>query len=376
MEAKQMILSKKNCHRADRVRQIANPQYGDWRFEWRGQKLRDGFMHTEYAHIASQPGWGNATVISNSDAEMKLWEVIAWKYEVNLEDLWDVAVRAFDGTSFSPEERAAQYIRDYEQALLNDLKQVPDEEQEQYTAKFKEWVRTLFDKHSRIMSAMITGPARFPTRRNEKANNYYDSAVKEFGEWREKALKAIARRVEAAKPQEQKDNEAWDALRCDIGSSARTIIEINNGTNKYSYKPLFVSSIYGKVERIAKHGNVELVERAIAFIRELNAQCQKPILTERHKFFKLADVARAVRGSQTVQAEKDDRDIPFDGGVIRYNYAEDRLQILFNEKPGPEMISSLKHSGFRWSPRFGAWQRQLTSNAKYAAQRVLNIEIK
>lgn len=189
-----------------------------------------------------------------------------------------------------------------------------------------------------------------------------------------KALKAIARRVEAAKPQEQKDDEAWDALRRDIGSSARTIIEINNGTNKYSYKPLFVSSIYGKVERIAKHGNVELVERAIAFIRELNEK--SIIITERHKFFKLADVARTVREQQAVQTEKDDRDISFDGGVVRYNYAEDRLQILFKEKPGPDMISNLKHSGFRWSPRFGAWQRQLTSNAKYAAQRVLNIQIK
>lgn len=376
MEAKQMILSKKNCHRAAIVRRIDDPDLGDFQFEWRGERINDNIMRPEFCHLARNPRWNVPTRIYDVDADMKNWEVVSWKYEVNFEDLWDVAYRGFSGTSFSPEERATQYIRGYEEALLDDLKQIPETEQGQYIAKFRDWVRTLFDKHSRIMSAMITGPANFPTRRNEKANNYYDSAVKEFGEWREKALKAIARRVEAAKPQEQKDDEAWDALRCDIGSSARTIIEINNGTNKYSYKPLFVSSIYGKVERIAKHGNVELVERAIAFIRELNAQCQKPILTERHKFFKLADVARAVRGSQTVQAEKDDRDIPFDGGVVRYNYAEDRLQILFNEKPGPEMISSLKHSGFRWSPRFGAWQRQLTSNAKYAAQRVLNIEIK
>ena len=46
------------------------------------------------------------------------------------------------------------------------------------------------------MSAMITGPARFPSRRNEKMNNYYDNAVNEFRAWREKALKSIARRIE------------------------------------------------------------------------------------------------------------------------------------------------------------------------------------
>ena len=28
-------------------------------------------------------------------------------------------------------------------------------------------------------------------------------------------------------------------------------------------------------------------------------------------------------------------------------------------------------NGFRWSPRYGAWQRQLTQNAENAARRIL-----
>ncbi len=72
---------------------------------------------------------------------------------------------------FRPRKRAAQYIREYEILLLDDLKGIPQDEQGQYIAKFKEWVATLFAKHSRIMSAAITGPARFPTERNRKANN-------------------------------------------------------------------------------------------------------------------------------------------------------------------------------------------------------------
>ena len=114
-------------------------------------------------------------------------------------------------TSFDPEKRAAQYIRENEILLLDDLNGIPQAEQGQYIAKFKEWVATLFAKHSRIMSAAITGPARFPTERNRKANNSYDSAVAEFQSWRERTQKAIARRIEAAKPQEQKTAEAWSA---------------------------------------------------------------------------------------------------------------------------------------------------------------------
>lgn len=50
---KHEILSMKNCHRAATVQQIANPEYGVWKFEWRGQKLSRNAFYTEYAHIAS-----------------------------------------------------------------------------------------------------------------------------------------------------------------------------------------------------------------------------------------------------------------------------------------------------------------------------------
>lgn len=48
-----------------------------------------------------------------------------------------------------------------------------------------------------------------------------------------------------------------------------------------------------------------------------------------------------------------------------------RLQLIFDGKPSDEIRSVLKSNGFRWSPREGAWQRQLTSNAKYSLRRVL-----
>ena len=56
------------------------------------------------------------------------------------------------------------------------------------------------------------------------------------------------------------------------------------------------------------------------------------------------------------------------------NLEADRLQILFDEKPDEETRATLKQNGFRWSPRYGAWQRQLTPNAEAAARRALGIE--
>lgn len=367
----QIVLSKKNCHRAAKIRQIAHPEYGDWNFEWRGQKLSETLLSRKFAHIASKPGFGNATMISDTDNDMKLWEVVSWKYEVNFENLWDLAVRAFSGTSFNPEERAAQHISGYETDLMNDLTKIPEDEQARYIDKYTDWVRTLFDKHSRCLSTMIAGPSNFPVRRAEKANNSYDNAVKGFNEWREKALKAIARRIEEAKPAEQKFAEEWGRLQRSILSSASTIKGINEGTERGYNKALFVNSIYGKVETYAKRGDVGIVEKAVEFVRELNKETS--VITERHKFFNLVDVAKAAREAEEARANKEDAELPFDGGVVVKNYGEDRLQIIFNAKPASDVISNLKHNGFRWSPRFGAWQRQLTLNAYNAATRVIPV---
>lgn len=367
----QVFLAKKNYHRALKVVSVTNPEQGEWLFNWRSKKLNNNLMHCDYAHTAIRGSDNEEVVIYDKD--LGLWAVTEWKYEVNLEELWKCACDAFYSTSFSPEERAAMYIRDYEKGLNADLENMPENEKERYITKYKEWVRTLFYKHSRIMSVMITGPARFPTRRNEKMNNYYDSAVGEFREWREKALKAIARRIEDAKPEEQKADEEWTRLKRSIYSSASTIKGINDGTERGYNKALFVSSIYGKVETYAKRGDVTIVEKAIAYVRELNKQSS--IITERHKFFKLDQMAKTVCEAQEVRSNKEDAEILFDGGRVIKNYSEDRIQIVFDTKPQPDVISNLKHNGFRWSPRFSAWQRQLTNNAYYAVTRVIPVTI-
>ena len=57
----------------------------------------------------------------------------------------------------------------------------------------------------------------------------------------------------------------------------------------------------------------------------------------------------------------------FDGGKVEANTEANRLQIFFEDKPDEATREALKSNGFRWSPKAGAWQRQLTSNAYYAA---------
>ena len=64
----------------------------------------------------------------------------------------------------------------------------------------------------------------------------------------------------------------------------------------------------------------------------------------------------------------------FDGGRVVANADKNRLQIFFDEIPGEEVRQDLKGRGFRWARSEGAWQRQLTDNAIYAASRVKAIQ--
>lgn len=60
------------------------------------------------------------------------------------------------------------------------------------------------------------------------------------------------------------------------------------------------------------------------------------------------------------------------GGVqMVENVEENRLQLIFPGKPEAAMRAQLKGHGFRWAPSAGAWQRQLSNAARYAASQIL-----
>ncbi len=61
----------------------------------------------------------------------------------------------------------------------------------------------------------------------------------------------------------------------------------------------------------------------------------------------------------------------FAGGRYVENVDLDRVQLVFDGKPDPDVIAKLKQQAFRWAPSLGAWQRQLTPNGIRAARAVL-----
>jgi hypothetical protein len=80
--------------------------------------------------------------------------------------------------------------------------------------------------------------------------------------------------------------------------------------------------------------------------------------------------AAAVLHAAAAELEEPELEAP-DGIRIVENQLEQRVQILFPDKPSAEIRGKLKGRGFRWAPSAGAWQRQLTPQAVDVARAIV-----
>ena len=292
---------------------------------------------------------------------------------------------AFAWTSMTPEVRGESRRREYADTVnalyaelwplagTDEQRGILAAEMERYRQGYLSRMNAWLSSHANVASAMITGPANFPTARNQKRSRWADNKADELREWEAKARAAVKRKLMDARPEEAKNAEEWERIRRGIVDSLETVRGIDAGTLPYS-RPLIVSNMAGKIERLACNGEAELVKNALDLIRKYNATAAKPAVTDKHKLWGYAEVAdrAAAKRNQAVSAGPEV--IAKGQGVeIIANPEADRVQILFAEKPSADVIAKLKSEAWKWSPREGAWQRKLTEAAKYSARRIVGL---
>ena len=85
-----------------------------------------------------------------------------------------------------------------------------------------------------------------------------------------------------------------------------------------------------------------------------------------------ANIRRIEKRIAELQARRQREDVEQQGE--HYTYREDvdsnRIDFEFSGKPDAAVRDVLKRAAFRWAPSRGAWTRQLSGNARYAADRV------
>lgn len=299
---------------------------------------------------------------------------------VSLQHLSDKARLAHYGTSFSPEKRGEQMIKDYEELLISDLEQIKDAPAEvinNYKERFISHLTHYMGAKSRCISPMIAGPSNFPTERMKKYNNWEDSAYNKFQEFREKALKAICKKIEADKPEQQKQDETWARIEKGLLSSIQTIIDIDNGINTYSARQLFVSSITGLIKRMAKNGQTYHVKKAIELIQQVNSTSKKPIITPKNSIFNLMTTAEAIEETKADNKNKESDIYKFDGGEVHINYQDERIQLKYDAERVPyDLYKKLtKELHFRHSRQNNAFQLYINNQSIHKVNQFLGITI-
>lgn len=84
-------------------------------------------------------------------------------------------------------------------------------------------------------------------------------------------------------------------------------------------------------------------------------------------------IAQLEQRAAAVAANPDPVEREIAGVKVVEDPEANRLRLIFPSKPAEAVRAVLKSNGFRWAPSEGAWQRQLSSNARYAAEQVLSI---
>jgi ribosome-associated translation inhibitor RaiA len=291
----------------------------------------------------------------------------------------DVAQRAYRATSFTPEKRGESARQDY----VNDLTSIynelhaqikPDQEDllDELFATFKDRYRRGYldtlHSHSRIMSSMITGPANFPVRRNEKANNAYQNKWNTFIEGRERGIKRIEKILGIGNRStaiSSDDENAIDKLKAKLEK-----------LEKYQADMKQVNAIAKKkgIDGLAEIGwTPEQIDKLKA------GMVHHPWDTKPCPSFRLtnnnANIKRVKERISKLERQAGDADvkIPFDGGTIHDNVEANRLQILFDDKPDAGLRAELKKHGFKWSPSNQAWQRFRSPDAMYYARQIVGL---
>ena len=236
---------------------------------------------------------------------------------------------------------------------------------DRYARRLAAYYNDYYRNEASCPSILISGGSNFPVRKKEKQNARRESLWQEY-----KEIEGILDKIKAigTGAVDLADPHAREMLQDQLQKLQATL-DTGKAMNAY----------YRKHKTMK--GFPELSDEAAAKMDEdiSNAYSfhQKPMpdyeLTSLRGKIKRVEARLAELDQRQTQQEQPAENTKFDGGEIVRNLEADRLQILFDEKPDEETRAALKSNGFRWSPRYNAWQRQLTQNAESAARRALNL---
>ncbi|HCQ5567579.1 TPA: antirestriction protein ArdA [Clostridioides difficile] len=216
-----------------------------------------------------------------------------------------------------------------------------------------------YEIDARVPSILIAGGSNFPTRKKEKQNAARDS---NYREWQD--IQGLLDKIRST---------GMGGISADDPQAVQKLEKKLESLEKSQETMKAVNAYYRKHKTLdgCPHLSSEQLEKLKADMASSWHLGDKPFAT-----WALSNNSAEIRRMKDrIKSLSQQKEIgfvgwEFDGGKVEANTEANRLQIFFEDKPDEATREALKNNGFRWSPKVGAWQRQLTSNAYYAADYV------
>ncbi len=228
-----------------------------------------------------------------------------------------------------------------------------------YARKLAENMNSSFSIEARVPSILIAGGSNFPVRKKEKQNAARDRNMEEWNDIQGLLDKIRSTGMGGISADDPQAVQKLEAKLENLQSAQDTMKAVNAYYRKH------------KTLDGCPHLSAENIEKMKA---EMSSQWH--IQDKPYPSWALSNNSaeiRRVKGRIAELTKKQETAYAgweFDGGTVEMNREDNRLQIYFEEKPDEKTREALKENGFRWSPKAGAWQRQLNDNAIYAADRL------
>ena len=228
-----------------------------------------------------------------------------------------------------------------------------------YARKLAQNMNEGYEIAARVPSVLIAGPANFPVRKKEKQNAASDRNMMEW-----QYIQGLLDRIRST---------GMGGISAD-DDNAITKLEKKLAARQKAQEHMKAVNAYYRKHK-ALDGCPELSPEEIEALKIDMAQSWH-MQGRPYPSWQLSNNNAEIRRIKarieelTRQRETGYVGWEFNGGTVEANQEANRLQILFASKPDEKIRAVLKSNGFRWSPKAGAWQRQLNDNAIRAADYV------
>lgn len=213
-------------------------------------------------------------------------------------------------------------------------------------------------------SVMISGAGNFPVRKKEKQNAAADRNYTEFNELQKYITKL--ERILHGKESIRSDDEDAVLLLEEKLSKLEAKQEFMKAVNAYYRKN---KTLDGCPELTPEQ--VKTIEDGMKNAwndkdRPFPAYATTNNRANIRRIRKRIEQVKNEKSRESTETEMEDL-----GFTVKENVEAMRIQLFFEGKPDPEVRDLLKQRAFKWSPKNGCWQRQLTNDARYAVKQVI-----